>query len=152
MAVFKYWKYFAIGILITIILCGKIYYDKALSSAAGHERAALTAQQKTLNASCDAARALSERVANDRQKQIDDLNRRVAADSLREPAACVPVDLASSCAAPVPDGSSGTGRLQPHGLTTSFLQGYARRYRLCQINLESCKSFVNGIYDQNTPK
>lgn len=152
MAILKYWKYFTIAALIIAILCGKIYYDGKLTAVTAHEASALAAQQNALSASCDASRAISERVANERQKQIDDLNRRVVADSLREPATCTPVDVPAACSAPVPVGTSGAGRLQHYGITTAFLKGYARRYRLCQINLESCKSFVNGIYEANGVK
>lgn len=111
--------------------------------------AAASAQKLIDTKSCADANAVSERISNDRQKQIDDLNRRVAADSLR-PAMCVPVLAAPPASASgVPISKAGTGRLQPHGLTTTFLRSYAADYRRCQINLESCKGFVSGIYDLN---
>jgi hypothetical protein len=139
-------KYYIITLAVMTVVCGLLTWRIDHLSNAND---VLTGQIRAANATIKTHEQnvkITERVANDYQSSINNLNREL--DRLRKrPAKCVPVTRSAGRDSE----SAATAELSDrNGLSDQWLYDYAGRAEQTRLTLIGCQDFINRVKQRST--
>lgn len=136
MAILKYWQPI-LAAFITAVLAYMLHTG-AVSTLKLKQAADLAAQAAEMQKQCDADKALTKGAQDALQKNLDDVNRKLAALKRVRPAKCVPVIAGASDAAAFHGEHAGQ-----NGISTDWLRDYAAECESIRQVEQQCDKFLD---------
>lgn len=143
----RYWRY-GLVVLTTSLLCLQLH-NAVMAVAEQTFKTRLAERETALTDQCTKDQLKTERLSNEQQAALTDINRRLAAAKrLRQPTACVHVPAPTSN----PDAATtGAGLPERNGISAAALLDFAADAERTGTQLDALQKFVREVYQQQQP-